>query len=302
LSTAGYDVRVARDGQEALDLVHLQPPDLVLTDLDMPNMDGYALCQQIKRDPATHLIPVVIVTGRDTCDDKIRAWDLGADEFLTKPFRAIEVLARCRSLLRLKRLVDQLDSAEAVVFAFARTVEAKCRYTWGHSERVTDYALTLARRLALSDEECETLRKGGLLHDIGKICVPDAVLNKPGKLTEDEYATIKEHPVQGVRIIEPLQSVRTAIPLVRWHHERLDGRGYPDGIFGGAIPLLARILAVADVYDALSSERPYRPALPHEECLRILRENALGGGVDPELVHAFCARSTAPALCALESC
>lgn len=288
LTADGHRVTVARDGREALTLAALNRPDLIITDLDMPHLNGHELCRRIKQEPATRLLPVLMITGRDAEEARLRAWELGADDFLTKPFDTVAVRARCRSLLRVKRLVDELDSAEAVVFAFARAVEAKCRYTWGHSERVTSYALDLARQLGLPDAEQEVLRRGGLLHDIGKINMPDSILNKPGPLTAEEYDIVKQHPVQGVRIVEPLRSIRDTIPLIRWHHERLDGKGYPDGLFGGAIPLLARVLAVADVFDALSSERPYRPALPQKECFRILRENATGGGLDPELVRCFC--------------
>jgi putative two-component system response regulator len=292
LTADGHRVTVARDGREALALVAGNRPDLILTDLDMPHVNGYELCRRIKQEPTTRLLPILMITGRNAQEARLRAWELGADDFLTKPFDTMEVRARCRSLLRVKRMVDELDSAEAVVFAFARAVEAKCRYTFGHSERVTSYALTLAQRVGLSETEQEVLRKGGLLHDIGKINMPDAILNKPGALTAEEYGIVKEHPVQGVRIVEPLQSIRETIPLIRWHHERLDGKGYPDGLFGGAIPLLARILVVADVFDALSSERPYRPALPVPKCLDILRTTAAGGGLDPELVYRFCEAQT----------
>jgi len=290
LKTDGHRVTIAHDGREALASVKGCQPDLILTDLDMPHLNGYDVCRQIKQDSATRLIPVVIITGRDAQEARLKAWELGADDFLTKPFQSVEVLARCRSLLRVKRLVDELDSAEAVMFAFARAVEAKCRYTWGHSERVTTYALELARQTGISQTDQEVLRKGGLLHDIGKINMPDAILNKPGALTTGEYDIVKSHPVQGVRIVEPLRSIRDAIPLIRWHHERMDGKGYPDGLFGGSIPLLARILAVADIFDALSSERPYRPALPLPMCLDILRTNAAEGGLDSELVRSFCER------------
>ncbi len=288
LTVDGHQVVLARDGREALASVAGHRPDLILTDLDMPHLNGYDLCRQIKNDPATQLIPVVIITGQSALAAKLRAWELGADDFLTKPFQKVEVLARCRSLLRVKRLVDELDSAEAVVFAFARAVEAKCRYTSGHSTRVTKYALALANHIGVSEAESDGLRKGGVLHDLGKIHIPDAILNKAGKLTDEEYAIVKQHPVEGARIVEPLHSIRNAIPLIRWHHERLDGGGYPDGLFGGAIPRAVRILAVVDVYDALSSDRPYRPASPHGKCVHMLRENAAGGGLDPELVRCFC--------------
>ncbi|HZY85775.1 MAG TPA: HD-GYP domain-containing protein, partial [Gemmataceae bacterium] len=182
---------------------------------------------------------------------------------------------------------EERDSAEAVVFALARAVEAKNRYTHGHSERTADYALALARELGLPEHDREVLYKGGLLHDIGKISIPDAVLDKPGKLTAAEYELVKDHAAAGAHIVEPLRTLRDALPLVRHHHERRDGKGYPDGLAGDEIPRTVRVLAVADVFDSLSSDRPYRPALPHALCLSVLREDALGGGLDPELVALF---------------
>lgn len=283
----GHMVDVANDGQEALERVTHHCPDLILLDLDMPRIDGYEVCRRVKSNPATRFVPIVIVTAQNAFDAKLRAWELGADDFITKPFQCLEVVARCRSLLRIKDLIDERDSAEAVVFAFARVVEAKSPYTHGHSERVAAYALTLASEVQLPEDEWETLRKGALLHDIGKVSVPDAILDKPASLTPAEFDIMKQHTVQGARIAEPLRSVRDAVPLIRWHHERLDGRGYPDGLFGGSIPLLVRILSVADVYDSLSSARPYRGAIPHPQCMEILNRDAAGGGLDPELVEAF---------------
>jgi putative two-component system response regulator len=262
-------------------------PDLILLDLELPRLKGDEVCRRLKKDSATRSIPVVMVTGQSTLQNKVDACSYGADDFLSKPFHNLEVLTRCRSLLRIKQLIEERDSAETVVFALARTVEAKSPYTLGHSERVMQYSLTLARALARPQQECEVLYKGALLHDIGKIRIPDAILDKPGRLTAEEFKVVQEHPAQGARIIEPLRSLRDTLPLIRWHHERLDGRGYPDGIKGGAIPLLVRILSVADVYDALSSDRPYRSPIPHERCLEMLRENALGGGLDTELVAVF---------------
>jgi putative two-component system response regulator len=289
LVAEGYRVETASDGVEALGRVALSPPDLMLLDLDMPRLDGFEVCRQIKGSPSTRLIPVVIVTAQAAFQSKLQAWELGADDFLTKPFQRVEVLARCRCLLRLKSLVEERDGAEAVVFALVRAVEAKSPYTHGHSERVKGYALRLAACVGLPEDQWDLLAKGALLHDIGKISTPDAILNKPGPLSADEFAIVKDHTWQGVHIVEPLHSVRAAVPLIRWHHERLDGRGYPDGIQGDAIPLLVRILAVADVYDSLASDRPYRPPVSHARCLELLRANAAGGGLDPDLVERFCA-------------
>ena len=284
---AGHTVLEASDGEEGLAFLATRKPDLVLLDLDMPQMGGFEVCRRAKADPATRLTPIVIVTGRGVDEARLRAWELGADDFLTKPFQTADIAARCNALLRVKGLVDQLDGAQAVLFAMARAVEAKSPHTQGHTERVSEYALALAARLGLPPADVDTLRVGAALHDLGKIAIPDDILNKPGKLTPDEYAVVKQHPVAGVRIVEPLRSVRAALPLVRWHHERLDGSGYPDGLFGGAIPLLVRVLSVADVYDALSSTRPYRPRLPIGECLNIMRADAAKGGLDPELVEPF---------------
>jgi putative two-component system response regulator len=287
LQSEGYEVAVASDGFQALALVADSPPDLILLDLDLPRLNGDEICRRLKSNPATQLIPIVMVTAQGALQNRLDAWDYGADDFLAKPFHLVEVLARCRSLLRIKRLVEERDSAEAVVFALARAVEAKSPYTHGHSERVVASTLALAEHLDLPACERETLRKGALLHDIGKISIPDDILNKPDKLTAEEYEIVKSHAAQGAHIVEPLHSMRDAVPLIRWHHERLDGKGYPDGLRGGAIPLLVRILSVADVYDSLSSDRPYRDSLPHELCVDLLRENAQGGGLDPELVDVF---------------
>ncbi len=287
LAAEGYQVTIARDGMEAIAFVGEFVPDLILLDLDLPLLSGDEVCKRLKNAPDTRLIPIIIITAQNEFQNKLDAWEYGADDFLTKPFHLVEVTTRCRSLLRIKRLVEERDSAESVVFALARTVEAKSPFTHGHSERVLAYALALAGALKLPAEDHDILRKGALLHDIGKISVPDAILNKNGPLTPDEYNTIKEHTTTGAHIVEPLHSVRDAMPLIRWHHERLDGRGYPDGLRGKAITLLVRILSVADVYDSLASDRPYRRRMPHEMCLQLLRENSQGGGLDPDLVALF---------------
>ena len=287
LEEDGYHVRVAPDGQEALDMIAAEAPDLVVLDLEMPRMGGFEVCYRLKQAPATRLLPILILTAQNPKDVRLPAWELGADEFLAKPAHHHDVLTRCRALLRVKRLTDELDSAEAVVFALARTLEAKSVYTQGHSERVGRYAVALAENLGLSAGEIDILHRGAALHDIGKIGVPDSILDKPGELTDEEYEVVKQHPMQGIRILEPLRSVRVLLPLVRWHHERMDGRGYPDGLSGDAIPVLVRILSVADVYDALTSDRPYRPEMSRAEALEVMQADAAGGGLDPELVRRF---------------
>lgn len=288
LTSEGYETVFAGNGLEALRMVEHERPDLIFLDLELPGTSGYEVCRALKADPSKRWIPIVILTGHSATDERLRAWDMDADAFLSKPFPLAEASARCRSLLRAKRRHDELDSAEQVAFAFARAVEAKSPYTHGHSERVGQYALLLARRLGLSVEECEILRKGSLLHDIGKISVPDEILNKQGSLTAEEYNIVKLHPTSGAHIIEPLRSLRNVIPLIRWHHERCDGRGYPDQLRKSEIPTIVRILSVADVYDSLASKRPYRSAMAPDECFAVLRAEARQGGLDPDLVEVFC--------------
>jgi putative two-component system response regulator len=287
LLAEGYQVDVAEDGQEALERVARHRPDLILLDLGLPRIPGDEVCRRLKSDPATRIIPIIMVTAQGEVQSKLEAWEYGADDFLTKPFHLVEVTIRCRSLLRIKRLLEERDSAESVVYALARAVEAKSPFTHGHSERVMHYALTLACALRVNERDREVLRKGALLHDIGKISIPDDILNKPGKLTPEEYEIVKTHAAQGAHIVEPLHSVRDAVPLIRWHHERMDGKGYPDGLKAGELSPLVRILSVADVFDSLSSDRPYRSRIPHQRCLEILREDALGGGLDLDLVLVF---------------
>jgi putative two-component system response regulator len=287
LRAQGNDVSVSNDGLEALMVVEREPPDLILLDLDLPGLHGYEVCRRLKANPDTRLIPIVIVTARCDAADKVDAWDIGADDFLAKPFRLAELTARCRSLLRIKRLIDERDSAEAVVFALARAVEAKSPYTHGHAGRVRGFALELAKAVGVDRDDRELLGKVALLHDIGKISVPDAILEKPGRLTVAEFDLVKDHTLQGAHIVEPLHSLRDAVPFIRWHHERLDGTGYPDGLKGDQLPSLVRILAVADVFDSLASDRPYRARMPLDLCLDILGENARSGGLDLDLVDCF---------------
>lgn len=287
LSAEGHIVDVAHNGLEAMESIAANCPDLIVLDLDMPIMDGYEVCRRVKGGHATQLIPVIIITAQTALDAKLHAWELGADDFLTKPYHCLEVVARCRSLLRVKRLVDELDSAESVVFAFARAVEAKSPYTQGHAERVAAYALVLAAEIGVPEADWETLRKGAILHDVGKISTPDAILDKPGPLTAAEFELVKQHTSRGALIVESLRSIRDCIPMIRWHHERMDGTGYPDKLTADRIPPLVRVLAVADVFDSLSSGRPYRGPIPHAVALDILRENAAGGGLDPDLVCVF---------------
>jgi putative two-component system response regulator len=285
LTEWGYEVTAVGDGEAAWDVLRGDnPPKLAILDWIMPRADGPEVCRRLRRDPRHEPTYVIILTARDAKADVVTALESGADDYVTKPFDRQELAAR----LRVGRRIVGLQTSETVVYSFARAVDSKSPYTRGHSDRVARYALALADVLGLAGAERDQLRRGAMLHDIGKIGVPDAILNKPGPLTPEEFEVIRRHPDDGVRMVEPLESVRDVIPLIRWHHERMDGGGYPDGLTGGAIPRLVRVLGVADVYDAVSSDRPYRASLPLPECLDILRADAAGGGLDPALVEQFC--------------
>jgi putative two-component system response regulator len=280
----GYEVRTARDGEEALDAVLRETPDIVITDVMMPRRNGFDLCRAIKNHPAARLVPVVLVTSLDGAQDRIRGIDAGADDFLRKPFDPHELRARVRSLLRLKRYTDDLDSADAVIMSLARTVEARDASTDGHCQRLAVLAVGLGTRLGLSAGELAALERGGVLHDIGKIAIPDAILLKPSRLTPAEFERMKEHAAIGDHLCSELRLLRDVRPIVRHHHERLDGSGYPDALKGGRVPLLAQIMSVVDVYDALTTARPYKVAQTPELAFEELLDEARRGWRDAALV------------------
>jgi putative two-component system response regulator len=287
LASRGYHVVTALSADDAWQAIRSEHPDLVLLDVIMPGRSGYDLCRQLKETPATRLIPVVMVTGLTDRDDRIRGKEAGADEFLTKPFFPEELFARVKSLLRLKEYTDELEHAEAVLKTLALSVEARDPYTEGHCERLSRYARDLGTHLGLGPEQVLALERGGFLHDLGKITIPDAILKKHENLTPEEWEIMKQHPVTGENICRPLRSLRNVLPIIRHHHEHWNGSGYPDGLHGKDIPLLARILQVGDVYDALRTERPYKPALRHEQCEATMLDEARRGLWDKELVHEF---------------
>jgi len=285
---AGVDcyVRSAEDGPTALKAIHSSPPDLVLLDVQMPGMDGYEVCRRIKANPASRLVPVVMITSLDQTNDRVRALEAGADDYMTKPVDRVELVARVRSALRLKGVYDSLDSAEQVIFALAAAVEAKDPYTEAHTQRVADSARAMGVRLGLTARDLDSLYRGGLIHDIGKIGVPDAILLKPGSLNHEEEVTMHLHPLIGENIVAPLRTGASLLPIIRNHHERYDGAGYPDRLAGSSIPRLARIVAVCDAFDALINDRPYRAAKTVEEAVATLLAGA-GSQWDPEVVEAF---------------
>jgi putative two-component system response regulator len=261
--------------------------DLVLMDVMMPGVDGFEACRAIKQDATTRLTPVVLVTSLNDTASRIRGIEAGADDFVSKPFCAPELLARVRSLLRIKLYTDDLESAESIIMSLALTIEARDVTTNGHCQRLAVYAANLGRALGLDEQDVAALERGGFLHDVGKVGIPDAILLKPGPLTPAEYQLIKQHTIIGDRLCGELRSLRNVRPIVRSHHERLNGTGYPDGLRGDAIPLLAQIMAVVDVFDALTTDRPYRAARPFAETADTLRTEVARGWWRPDLVETF---------------
>lgn len=285
----GFLVLTATNGEEAVRAVADAGPDMVLMDVRMPVCDGFAACERLKSHADTRLIPVVLMTGSAERADRVRAIEAGADDFLTKPVDEPELKARVRSLVRLKRYTDELDSAESVILGLARTIEARDPYTEGHCDRLARYAMAIGRRLGLPDEDLAALGRGGYLHDIGKIAIPDFILAKPGPLTPEEFEVMKSHAVVGERLCGTFRPLARVRPIIRHHHEKRDGSGYPDGLVGDAIPLLAQIVGVADVFDALTTDRPYKPAIPAAEALDELRRDVERGWRNAAHVEALAA-------------
>jgi putative two-component system response regulator len=287
LTAQGCKVIGVPDGAAAVHELTRTQVDLVLLDVMMPHLNGFDVCEKIKNNPETYLIPVIMITALSDKQDRLEAIKAGADDFLTRPVDRTELLARVRSLLKLKQRTDELERAESVLFSLARSIEGKDPYTHGHCERLSEYSARLGEHLKLPEEQLIALRRAGVVHDVGKIAVPDAILLKPGRLTEEEWKIIREHPVVGERICAPLKSFRFVLPIIRHHHEKLDGSGYPDGLRGDAIPVTARVLQIVDVYDALTTERPYKRAFSTADALRTMEEEVAKGWWDPHIFDQF---------------
>ncbi|MHB1193634.1 MAG: HD-GYP domain-containing protein [Longimicrobiales bacterium] len=286
LRAEGLDVVAEVDGAGALESVHLLRPDLVLMDVMMPGMSGLDVCRLLKDDPATRLIPVLLLTGEDAAN-RVRGLEAGADDFLSKPPERLELLARVKSLLRQKGHTDRLVEAESVVLSLGRSIEGKDPNTEGHCERLATFGTRLGIRLGLDQATVEAISRGGYLHDIGKVAVPDSILLKAGALTAEEWVIMKKHPLTGEHICAPVRSFRRVLPIIRHHHERWDGSGYPDGLAGEDIPLTARVLQTVDVFDALTTHRPYKVALSPEEALDTMESEVARGWWDPSCFEAF---------------
>jgi len=284
LSPEGYRVVCVADGQHARQALAGGSIDLALLDVVMPRPTGFEICQEMKSKPETRLVPIVLLTSLNSEADRIHGIMCGADDFLNKPVNKHELLARVDSLLRLKQFTDELDNAETVLFSLALSIEAKDPYTEGHCDRLSKYSVALGEKLALPQDLRLALRRGGLIHDIGKLSVPESILLKPGPLTPEERKIMEQHTVIGERICAPLRSFRNVLPIIRHHHEKQDGSGYPDGLKGQEVPLTARILQVTDIYDALTTDRPYHKAVSSQRAFAIMREEVNRGWWDASLV------------------
>jgi putative two-component system response regulator len=287
LRNSPYRILEAKRPHEALDLLLREKVDLVVVDLMMPEMSGTDFCRRLKSDRQTQLIPILMLTSIQGAESEIAGISSGADEFLVKPLQPQVVRTRVRAMLRNKALIDSLEEAETILFALAQSVEQRDRHTGEHCTRLAQYSMMLGKALGLPQPDLRTLHRGGYLHDIGKIAIPDAILFKAGSLTDEEWAIMRTHTLVGENICRPMKSLSGVLPIVRNHHEKWDGTGYPDRLKGEDIPLLARILQVSDIYDALISQRPYKRAFTHEEAVQIMVDEARRGWRDPRLVALF---------------
>ncbi|MGH9572116.1 MAG: response regulator [Candidatus Acidiferrales bacterium] len=287
LRREGFAVCETSSGEEALSQCASFRPDLILLDIVMPGMSGFEVCRRIKATPETRLTPVVLITGLSETEDRIKGINAGADDFLSKPIDINELLARTRSLLRLKQYTDELENAESVLFTLAHSIEARDPYTGGHCERLSEMSARLGEKLGLSDDQIKALRRAGIVHDIGKVVVPDAILLNPDPLSPEDMAIMQKHPVVGEHICKPMRTFRLVLPIIRHHHEHRDGSGYPDGLRGDEIPVTASILQLVDIYDALTTTRPYRQASTPAEALEIMDRESVKGWWDRDLLKAF---------------
>lgn len=297
LKAEPYRILEATRAAEAITVLKSEKVDLIIVDLMLPGMSGTDLCRVLKRNRETHLIPVVILTSLHGMENEIEGISAGANDFLLKPLSPAIVRTRVQSLLRHKAAIDSLEEAETILFALAQAVEQRDKCTGDHCQRLATYSVALGMALGLNRTDLKALYRGGYLHDIGKVAVPDSILFKPGKLTEEEWDVMRRHTTKGEEICSPMKSLSSVLPIIRSHHERWDGGGYPDGLAGEAIPLLARVLQVADIYDALTTQRPYKLALSHEEAVSILQQEAGRGWRDVKLVSLFdqmCREASAP--------
>lgn len=286
LELFGHTAELAPDSRSAMHCIETDQPDLIILDVHLPDSDGYTLCSALKRNATTWRIPIIMMTVEAEYEARMRGIEAEADKYLYKPLDSRELEAYVRVLLRAKRRTDRMEQADDVIFSLARTVEAKDAYTEGHLQRLADYAQAIGERMGFGERELEALRYGALLHDVGKVGIDETIIRKSGPLDALERGQMQQHTLIGERIVQPLRMAAAVAPIVRYHHERWDGNGYPDGLAGSAIPLGARIVAVADAFDAMTTQRPYNHVISYDEALARLIH---GAGIywDPEVVEVF---------------
>jgi len=287
LNKPQYKIYKAVNGKEALGKMREIRPDILLLDAMMPHMNGFEAAKIIKNDTELRLTPIIMITALDGREDRLRGLEAGVDDFISKPFNVFELQARIANLLKLRAYINELENAEQVIFSLARAVEAKDKYTEGHCGRLSFFAEALGKELNLPESDLLVLRRGGFLHDIGKIAISDKILLKPGPLSDEEFDTIKQHPEEGEKICSPLKTLKPVLPIIRHHHEKINGSGYPEGLKGDEIPKLARIVGIVDCYDSLITSRPYRKALSKEKAIQIISDETDRGLWDPEFVNVF---------------
>jgi putative two-component system response regulator len=287
IADLGHDVIEASSTSEALNITSREIIDLIMVDFLAPELGGTAFCCVLRSHFRTHSVPVFLLSGTSDPEQEARAIGSGADDFLVRPFTRKVLRARVQSALRRGTLLDSTDQAEGILFSLAQAVEARDVAVGQHCQRLALISSTLGVTLGLPAHELITLQRGGFLHDIGKVSVPDSILFKRGPLTPEEWITMKEHTIRGEKICSGMKALEPVLPIVRSHHERWDGTGYPDGLHGEETPVLARILQIADIFDALTTERPYKPAYSPDYAVQVLREETKAGWRDPRLVEAF---------------
>ena len=287
LKVAHYRILEAPDALEALAILRDTPVDLVITDLVLRDLSGLELCRKLKADKRTRLIPILVVTSVHAIESEIAGLESGADEFLVKPVSPMALRTRIRGMLRTKHVTDSLEEAESILFALARIVDERDSVTGDHCQRLADLSVLAGATLGLPAEDLSALRQGGYLHDIGKIAISDTILRKSGPLDSDEWVLMRQHPVVGESICRMMRTLLPVLPIIRSHHERWDGTGYPDGLAGEEIPLLARILQLGDIYDAITSRRSYKAAFTPEYALAQIQIEVDRGWRDPALFSVF---------------
>jgi putative two-component system response regulator len=300
LEGEGYELEMAENGFQAIEKAKQLLPDVILLDVMMPGMTGFEVCQRIRSDPQIAEIPIIILTALDDRESLLNALKAGADDFISKPFDRYELRARLLGITRLNRYqkllqeraklreanAQLLNAYEATIEGLSHALDLRDRETEGHSRRVTEVTVTLAQALNFSEEEILHMRRGALLHDIGKIGIPDSILHKPDSLTEEEWTNMRKHPQFAYDMLSPIEYLRPALVIPYSHHEKWDGTGYPRGLKGEEIPMSARLFAIADVWDAVTSDRPYRAAWTKEQAAAYIREQS-GKHFDPQVVELF---------------